>query len=126
MEKFFRTHAGRLSLILGGVDLALLGAASLAEDPAITALLVALLPMLSIAAGIYIVLLATIEVGDLLPVGLFSTMLFLGGVFVFGLSNATGAGPASGVVLISVGIIFALLGLRPEIHALRHPLERSL
>jgi hypothetical protein len=126
MENFFRTHAGRLSLVLGGVDLALLGAASLAEDPALTAFLIALLPMLSSAAAIYIVILASIEIGGLVPVALFSIMLFLGGVFVFGLSSATGAGPASGVVLISVGIIFALLGLRPEIHALRHPLERSV
>jgi hypothetical protein len=126
MENFLRTHSGRLSLILGGADLALLSAASLAEDPAITGLLLAWLPMLSIAAGIYIVVLATIEIGGLLPVGLFSTMLFLGGVYVFGLSNATGAGPASGVVLLSIGLIFALLGLRPEIHALRHPMERSI
>ena len=79
--------------------------------------------MFSIAVGIYIVVLGTVEIGGLLPVSLFSMMLFLGGVYVFGLSNATGAGPASGIVLISVGAIFALVGVRPELRAPAREIE---
>ena len=123
MEKFFRTHTGRLSLILGGIDLALLGVASLVENPEITAALLALIPMLSVAGCIYIVVTATFEIGGLLPIALFSMMLFLGGVFVFGLTNATGAGAASGTVLLSVGVIFALLGIRPEAREIAQAIE---
>jgi hypothetical protein len=123
MEQLFRTQFGRRSLILGGANLAVLGIASLAEDPELTLGLVALIPMLSVAASIYIVVGAIDEVGGLTPISLASMMMFLGGVFVFGLTNATGAGPASGAVLIVVGALFALLGVRPERRALTRSIE---
>ena len=105
MESLFRTAAGRLVLVLGGVDLFFMGVASLANDPALTMVLVALIPMLSIALGIYIVVLTAHEHGGLLPIGLLSMMLFLGGVYVFGLESATYSGPAAGVVLVVIGAL---------------------
>lgn len=121
MQSFFRTTPGRLSLILGGVDLSIMGVASLVEDPAVTALLVALIPMLSIAAAINIIALSTWEQGGLLPVGLLSIALFLAGVYVYGLESATHAGPAAGVVLLVVGAIAALLGVHPPAVSVESP-----
>jgi hypothetical protein len=125
MENFFRTHAGRLSLVLGGADLSLLGIASFVQDPEVTGMLLAIVPMLSIAAGIYIVVLAIDEIGDLFPIGLLSMLLFLLGVYVYGLTNATVAGPAAGVMSISVGVLFALLGAWPAELAIERRIERT-
>jgi hypothetical protein len=125
MENFFRTTTGRLSLILGGVDLALLGIASLFGDPTLTGMLLAWVPMLSLAAGIYIVLFSTMEIGELFPIGLLSMLLALLGVYVYGLTNATFAGPAAGVMSISVGGLFALLGLWPAELAVERRVESA-
>jgi hypothetical protein len=126
MENFFRTHAGRSSLVLGGIDLALLGIASLVEEPQLTALLLAVVPMLSLSVGIYIVVYATFEIGGLFPIGLFSILLFLLGVYAFGLTNATLAGPAAGAMSLSVGVLFALLGGWPAELALERRIERTV
>ncbi len=112
MDSFLRTSSGRLTLILGGIDLALMGAASLFESAELTSLLVAWIPVLSIAVGINIVVLSAIEIGDLFPVSLFSLGLFLGGVYVYGLDSATHAGPAAGLVLLSIGALTAVAGIR--------------
>ena len=126
MENFFRTQAGRFSLVLGGADLTLLGIASFIGDPELTATLLAMVPMLSIAAGIYIVVLATDEIGDAFPIALFSMLLFLLGIYVYGLTNATLAGPAAGVMSISVGVLFALLGAWPADLAIERRIERTI
>lgn len=113
METIFRTTFGRLALILGGADLGLMGVASLVQDPDLTANLVALVPMLSIAVGINIIGLSTVERGGELPIALLSILLLLGGVYVYGLEHATAAGPAVGIVLVSIGAIAAILGAIP-------------
>jgi hypothetical protein len=114
MHTYFRTQSGRLALLLGGADLLLMGAASLLENPQITAHLLAVIPMLSIAVGINVVVLATHEKGGTLPVSILSLMLFLAGVYVYGLASATFAGPAVGVLLIVLGASAALYGLLPN------------
>ena len=96
MENFFRTHSGRLSLILGGADLALLGAASLAEDPAITGLMLAWLPMLSIAAAIYIVVIAALA------------------YFIYKLAKDLLKAVQS-ILSAIVGLISALIGMLPQV-----------
>lgn len=113
MKTFFATTTGRLTLILGGADLALMGLASLLQDPALTMNLVALIPVLSIAVSINIVGFATVERGGTLPISLLSMMLVLGGVYVYGLEHATTAGAAVGIVLLSIGLIAVLLGAVP-------------
>ena len=114
MESFFQRTSGRITLVVGGINLALMGVMALTETSQdATRLLIAAIVPLSIAVGIYVVGLATTETPTPFPIALACMYMFLGGVAVYAMEQAPTAGHASGVLLIVLGACAGLLGVRP-------------